>query len=73
MDDISDLVCRERLIPLEENACYSVDLQLNEEIIVLGKNQTITHTSIVSDRRVVSTESEFRNVTEPLDVVTELS
>ena len=69
--DISHLSGRKRLILLKEDSSSVFDVDLSEEVVILGENETVRLASVHSDRPIVGAEIEFRHIADSLDIVTE--
>ncbi len=71
MYDVPYFSGRKRLIFLKENPSSIFDIHLGEEVVILCENETGRFASVGSDRFVVSTEAEFLDIADPLDIVIE--
>jgi len=71
--DVSDLSGRKCLIHLEENAIGIPNIQLGKEVVILSENESVCLASVRSDRSIASTKTEFFDISNPFDIVTEFS
>ena len=72
MYDVPYLSGRECLILLEKNSSGLFDIDPGEKVVILCENEAIHLVSVCSDRFVGSTETEFLDIADPFDIVTEL-
>jgi len=69
VNDVTNFTCRKRLVCLKQHACCFFNIELSEEIVVLGQDETIRVTGVFYDTTVVSTELKFVDTPDPLDIV----
>jgi len=69
--DVTRLLGRKSLIFLKENTSSFSNIQLGNKVVVLSENEAIRLAPVGSNRLVIGTKTEFVDVADPFDIVTE--